>query len=71
MNILENYGAIMLLRHEGNQQFASALAGSVQALPDLIIAPRPHPRPDRTPPARPTRSPRPRRRCLTGQDVPG
>ncbi len=32
MNIFEHYGAIMLLQHEGNQQFASALAGSVRAL---------------------------------------
>ena len=32
MNIFEHYGTTMLLRHEGNQQFASALAGSVRAL---------------------------------------
>ena len=32
MNIFENYGATMLLQHEGNQRLASALAGGLQAL---------------------------------------
>ena len=43
MSIFEHYGTIMLLRHEGNQQFASALAGGVQTLlrrlPRLLSGP--------------------------------
>ena len=40
MNIFEHYGTAMLQQHEGNQQLASALAGSVRAwfrrLPKLL-----------------------------------